>query len=241
MSHLAVPRLGVVQPKDELLPYPTVVALDPGGTTGWSVMQVHPDALSSPSIKILENVTHWAEGQVVSESSDVKVESASPARWEARKNIIKMAGPQFAFDASSECNAVHELIALIDAWPGCVVVTEDFILRQMNMARDLLAPVRIMAGLDYLLWKRGMVMYRQQPAEAKTTCTDARLKMWGFYTSDGAQRHARDATRHAITFLRKCKDMNMGAGRRGLAWPHIYGQRKRESTKRSSTRRARAS
>lgn len=241
MNHLAVPRLGVVQPREELVTSPTVIALDPGGTTGWSVMQVHPDALSSPSIKILENVTHWAEGQVASESSDVKVESASSARWEARKRIIRMAGPQFAFDASSECNAVHELIALIDAWPGCVVIAEDFILRQLNMGRDLLAPVRIMAALDYLLWKRGMVMYRQQPAEAKTAVTDARLKMWGFYNSAGAQRHSRDATRHAITFLRKCKDMNLGAGRRALAWPHIYGERARGGRRRGKATCERAS
>lgn len=235
MSHLAAPRLTVGQPKSELQKYPTVIALDPGGTTGWSVMQCRPEALSSPEVKILDNITHWAEGQVASESSDVKVESASPKRWEARKSIIRMAGPQFAFDASSECAAVHELIALIDAWPGCVVVTEDFILRQMNMARDLLAPVRIMAGLDYLLWKRGMVMYRQQPSEAKGAVTDARLKLWGFYSSSGAQRHARDATRHAITFLRKAKDLNMGPGRRALAWPHIYG----EVTRRAKTPRSR--
>lgn len=44
--------------------YPTVVAFDPGGITGWAVMTVHPDALTDPDVPILDNVLHWEQGQV---------------------------------------------------------------------------------------------------------------------------------------------------------------------------------
>lgn len=41
-----------------------VLALDPGGTTGWSVFGVHPDALSGdPAIGVVNNVEFWCAGQ----------------------------------------------------------------------------------------------------------------------------------------------------------------------------------
>jgi hypothetical protein len=56
---------------DELCRDPTVLAVDPGGTTGWSVLSVHPDCLTAPDIPILANITHWSHGQV-----DCKYENA---------------------------------------------------------------------------------------------------------------------------------------------------------------------
>lgn len=48
----------------ELLSNPTVFAVDPGGTSGWSVLAVHPEALLDPQVSILENITRWEHGQV---------------------------------------------------------------------------------------------------------------------------------------------------------------------------------
>jgi hypothetical protein len=49
-----------------------VLALDPGGTSGWCVIGVHPDAIASgdPSIKILENIEFWTCGQFAGPEDD---------------------------------------------------------------------------------------------------------------------------------------------------------------------------
>src|SRR3954471_12673433 len=41
-----------------------VIALDPGGTTGWSLFQVHPDAMNGdPSIPVFPNIEWWTAGE----------------------------------------------------------------------------------------------------------------------------------------------------------------------------------
>lgn len=41
-----------------------VIALDPGGTTGWSLFQVHPVAMDGdPDIPVLANVEWWTAGE----------------------------------------------------------------------------------------------------------------------------------------------------------------------------------
>jgi hypothetical protein len=41
-----------------------VLSFDPGGTTGWAVFSVHPEALSGdPEIPVLSNVLWWTAGQ----------------------------------------------------------------------------------------------------------------------------------------------------------------------------------
>jgi hypothetical protein len=48
----------------ELVSDPTLVSFDPGGTTGWSILVVHPDALRIPDVPILGNIVHWAHGEI---------------------------------------------------------------------------------------------------------------------------------------------------------------------------------
>lgn len=172
----------------------TVIALDPGGTTGWSVLCVEQDALSDPDVSILKSIAHKAQGQV---------------------------------DLADEDEHVGVLIELLAAWPFAAVVCEDFILRKYVTGRELLSPVRITAKVEYV-FKRGLEgidppgrrIWLQQPGMAMNTATDARLKAWGLYISAGGMVHARDATRHAITFLRRCGDK---PALRHAAWPMTYG------------------
>lgn len=181
---------------DEFMDAPTVVSFDNGGMSGWSAWTIHPEALMDPEVKILDNVEHHTWGEI-----------------DAR-------GP----DAEVAC--VREEIEIVRGFPGSAVLMEDFILRMYSKGRDLLTPVRLNAMLDYALETQlGVcVTHRQQPSEAKSVVTDARLKIWGFYTSAGGQEHARDADRHAILFLRKAKDPQRGALRRAVWWPHLYGE-----------------
>lgn len=168
----------------------TVIALDPGGTTGWAVLCVEKDALSDPDLSILKSITHYAQGQV----------------------------------EGSENTQILACCELLAAWPYAAVVIEDFILRKFQQGREMLSPVRITAAIDYLFWRGlddidppGRLVFKQQPSLAMRTATDDRLKTWGLYRP--GQEHARDATRHAITFLRRGSEKPR---LRAMAWPHTY-------------------
>lgn len=172
----------------EVSGYAVVVAYDPGGTTGWSVFAVHPDALSCVDVSVLENVEHWAHGQ---------------------------------FSGGENAQA-DEMVALALAWPDAALVVEDFILRTANRSRDVLSPVRLRAKFEYGLHlaRDPRRLYTQSASDAKSTCTDDRLKAWKFYEREGGLEHARDADRHALLFLRRAKERS---GLRAAAWVHLYG------------------
>jgi hypothetical protein len=176
-------------------------------------MQCHPEALVDPEISILDNITHWSHGELVGE-----LDEGLPA-YQLKKKISKTSGNGFAIDTSFESAMVQQMLDLVMNWPGCVVIQEDFIVQQFNQSRDFLAPVRIIAAMDYALWRNGIQAFRQLPSE-KSGATDARLKAWGFYST--GSDHQRDGDRHNLVFFRKMKDMNKGRFRRHLAWPHIF-------------------
>lgn len=179
----------------ELTPVPTVCAFDPGGTTGWSVMSVHPDALIDPEVLVLDNMLNWQHGQIQCNNERGKY------------------SPQF------ENDGIDAIMAIIDAWPGALVVFEDFIMRTSRRDRETLTPVRIIAACDHQLYRRGRFMHKQQPSEAKGTCSDTRMREWGLYERAGGMGHARDADRHAMLAIRKALSR---AGTRHLYWPYIY-------------------
>lgn len=183
----------------------TVIALDPGGTTGWSLFNVHPAALSDPTVSILDNIKLWQHGQI--DCGSLK----------GNLGVSKHHG----ISTSGEAAGVSEIIGLIRAWPGAAVVIEDFIVRQFNQDRDFLAPVRITAAISQWMWQMRREYFVQQPSFAKTTVTDDRLKRWNLYARSGGMNHARDADRHAITFLRRCK---AGEEFRQAAFPHLYSE-----------------
>ena len=171
----------------DLVEYPVVVAIDPGKTTGWSVMMVHPEALTDPEVSILANIDPWIHGEI---------------------------------DCTDENFGIEALDELIGCWPGAAVVFESFSLRKFSSDDDLLSPVRINATLGYLRWRCAVRVFYQSSEMALRTATDARLKLWGMYESEGGLVHARDADRHGITFLRRAKTIPR---LRNAAWPYIYG------------------
>jgi hypothetical protein len=101
-------------------------------------------------------------------------------------------------------NEIHQVDQAIPMMAdNQIVVCEDFQLRTLSAE---LSPVRVTA---MLIWasQRAIAprktIYLQMPALAKSTVTDERLKRWGFWERGSA--HARDATRHAITFMRRMR------------------------------------
>lgn len=105
-----------------------------------------------------------------------------------------------------ETRQARRAVELMNEWRAAGVI-EDFILRQLAGGRDLLAPVRVTAGIETLLdgerFGVTRVVVKQPGSLAMTTMTDERLKAVGLYRP--GQPHANDATRHVCTWLRRKK------------------------------------
>lgn len=114
-----------------------------------------------------------------------------------------------------ENQQVDTIMGHIESNPEAAIVIEGFQLR--TMAAEL-SPVRITAAIDWAMHSSypGKPLFRQMPSLGKRITND-RLKRGGLYRSDGNE-HARDATRHAVMFLRRAKkDLALQA----QAWPHL--------------------
>lgn len=200
--------LGGIHPNSP--PWVSVLAFDPGGTTGWSLMYVDIAKLFDRKVRPHETVFQWWHGEIDCGSQSGSAASAAQAH-----------GTDLGQAETGEAAgiAMCERLVAIAGIPRTVVVMEDFILRTQSQSRDALSPVRIIAGLNQLLWEtKSAPIYKQQPSEAKTTCTDDRLKQWGFW--DSGSRHARDADRHALLFIRKVREQRSKVY---AAWP-ILGE-----------------
>ncbi|QOC56225.1 RuvC-like resolvase [Gordonia phage Sienna] len=198
----------------EIEDYACVIALDPGGTTGWSLFQVQPEALSSldehEQYGVLKNVVDWKHGQIDCGSQ------------KGNRGV----GGYRDISTSGEAVGEGEILGLLRSWPAAAVIIEDFILdpKRFNMGRDLLSPVRITSVVSYDLWLQGRDYFVQGASLAKTTATDEKLKAWGYYSSTGGLGHARDADRHALTFFKRAAQHTpQGRELRERAWPHLYG------------------
>jgi hypothetical protein len=165
-EYLSPDDAGVWVEGDELLDGYQVIALDPGGTTGWALFQVHPMAMEGdPGIPVLSNIEWWTAGEFTGKQED----------------------------------QIDEIIELVESWPNARLVTEQFILRQLNAE---LSPAEINATLRWATRPRYWIP--QQPALAMSAVTDARQKAWGFWVP--GKPHARDGVKHAITFLKRQKE-----------------------------------
>lgn len=162
--------------------HPVVVSIDPGVATGWSVIQVHRDALDpklgdgsvSGDCNILDNILHSAYGTFVSGGTD-----------------------------PGECIVANLIMDLITEWPFAAIVLEDFILRMLSQDRDLLSPVRINAKVEQLCFLAGREVVKTSPATAKSSVPDDRLQRWGFPLS--SITHENDARRHGVHLLKAAK------------------------------------
>ncbi len=102
-----------------------------------------------------------------------------------------------------QAKAFINLAALLDEAPGLAVGVESFILGQFNLSPDLLSPVRIRAMLDFHFATDGRELWAQSASDAKTSVTDARLRLWGLYES--GPDHIRDAMRHCLLWAKKIR------------------------------------
>jgi hypothetical protein len=175
--------------------HPTVLAFDPGGTTGWSVLTVSRQAMLNKKASVATmfgTALFWDHGQIDSKDEDV---------------------------------AAEDMLRLCRQYPDACILVEDFIIRMFNQDKEVLSPVRLTAKLDFALHFVGDPRYtfRQQPSEAMGTATDDYLKEIDLYERKGGLGHARDADRHSVLWLRKAHDLRLGPKRRAEWWPHLFG------------------
>lgn len=113
---------------------------------------------------------------------------------------------QHVLDLAIEIMQRHELSSKVSGGRVSQVtdlVIEDFILRERTKQRNLLAPVRLTAGLvqEVLRSDKLIGITLQSASDAKSVVTDERLKALGLWQV--GQQHARDAIRHLALFLRR--------------------------------------
>jgi hypothetical protein len=192
----------------------SVVAFDPGETTGYCVMTL-------PKIKYLTRAEYnmnieieWHIGEI-----DCKAITSS----ELASQVVHQ---HSGLNMAGENVGVTEMLDLVWEASNPVVVLEDFILdvRQANMSRSLLSPVRITAAFGFGMWMQELSasVFIVNRGDPKRICTNERLRGWGFY-QEGSGEHARDATRLAYHFLRDCRGGSLKAQEnRWRAWPHLF-------------------
>lgn len=158
----------------------SITAVDPGGSTGICTVWYSLKMLADPHTPLQQSLFAWQSAGLHGGENEQTLEVL---RWLANRS----AGP----DLSD-------------------IVIEDFILGSAIKDRELLSPVRIGHKIDYQLWRGVRVAsghrvsfepYWQLANDAKRVMTDQRLKIMSMYTP--GPDHARDATRHAILWLRK--------------------------------------
>lgn len=160
------------------------IGIDPGVTTGLSVMIV------SDIIDGVEGVVAWGSDQLsYGGSGNVKDLYTGDEMFPEQEISRKIAD---GIKAWAKRNKVYLAI-------------EDFIIRQKNSGRNFLSPVRITAGIMQEIFGSGLdiKITFQSPSDAKGTCKDERMDAWGFPIRTQKDRHSRDADRHSILFLRK--------------------------------------
>lgn len=161
---------------DETSGYPTVVWYDPGGTTGWTVFTVHPESLTDPEIRVLDNVEYHACGEFYGDEFkqvDQMLELADAWPHAA------LGTENFVMYDSSRGRKDNDLLTLV----------------RLNAA---FAYALKRNGRDRRL-------YKQNAQLAMKSMDDSRLKVCGYYNCSRGSAHARDADRHGLIFLKSLK------------------------------------
>lgn len=174
-----------------------LIAIDPGGTTGWSVMMVHPDALAVDDVSILANIEHWSHGQLYGDA-DSQV-----------KQIMELI----------EC--WPDAAVVVEDFILRTYRKDRDLLSPVVISAKLEFGLKFWPGLG---GQRSRIPMFKQPTSVLASITDDRLREWGFYDAEGGMEHARDADRHALYFFRGCKTGVRARDIRLRAWPELFGR-----------------
>lgn len=235
----------------------TVIAIDPGVTTGVAVVSIdpawitgkgpatweglgfaiksryivqigrYPKAWNHDDGKARNTTMESLEGLHLPLLPDPQpLEEPDNAVWSTFADIVngegKAGGGDLTILDANEARQVRQIAGLLDNYPKAALVLESFELHQLAGGKALLAPERLNASIrnEEILHGVGRTPFMQQPAYAKTTATDARIKRAGLYYP--GMVHGTDAARHAATFAR---DLRQDPELRRQAFPRIQSFR----------------
>jgi hypothetical protein len=128
-------------------------------------------------------------------------------------------GPALSLIDAGEVAQLRQIAGLLSNFSTAALVIEDFTLRTAVRSREVTSPdrLRLAVTAHEALIGEGRTPFLQQPAYAKTTATDDRLKAAGLHFPGSP--HINDAARHALVFLR---DARQKEAIRAAAWPNHF-------------------
>jgi hypothetical protein len=186
---------------------PTVVWYDSGGITGWAVISVHPDALTDPECFVMDNVTYFACGEFYgNEFMQVDQMLALAETWQGAALGVEH---WVLYDSSAGRKDEN----LTSAVRLNAAFRYGLYLRQQARAFYAAAPHGGIAPLldetgSPVKWSVPMV-FRQNASLGKdmpdAVLEQAEFHGRNFYTLTRGSAHKRDATKHALTFLKRIK------------------------------------
>ena len=176
--------------EDEILWWPRVLWIDPGGVSGVAVVWFDPKALLVEGAKTAKVVLAYSEAF--------------------------LHGPENG--RLGQVDQYLRMRELLDQETGLATGCESFVPRRLDYSPDFLSPARIRAALDYQLSRTkphgateigsGVPLHVQSPSDALNAFTNERLKALRMYTP--GPDHVNDAKRHCLLFIRKIKQRGRG-------------------------------
>lgn len=184
---VSIRRKAPVRPKDMELPDTahTTLWFDQGGTTGWAIVSVWPEAIHLPNYSILRNIAGWSAGEFLGSEG---------------QQADQMMDLILAWDGDLASVGLEDFI-LRKLLPGRELLSP---VRVGARLEDRM----YVAKMEHIL------VPPQLPKLAMDTITDDRLKLWGFWPPLVGQEHARDALRHCLTHLKRLKQYNLNEARK---------------------------
>ena len=154
---------------------------DPGPETGWAVLVV--DDFRAHDDPVLSRVRHFTAGTFYTYPRGYPQKRYTTEEYDLLIN-----------------GQIDECVELCRLWNEAAYGSEDFALGTDVRGKEVLAPVRVMQGIDYALHTVGIGLEKQMPSEREEA---ERLRRWGFVPERGTTTHSIAATGHALKFLKK--------------------------------------
>jgi len=188
---------------------PTVIWYDGGGTTGWVVISVHPDALTDPECRVTDNITHYAVGEFYgNEFMQVDQMVALYEMWPG-----SCVGVEHWVHYDSTHGRKDENLTSL----ARINAAFRYALHLRSWEREALARGRLSEPIA-LLTEEGEPVRREVPNVQRQTASFMKkggvsVEMLSVIVWEGrslakrceGSEHKRDATRHALIFLKRLK------------------------------------